>query len=66
MARSKGPLSDVAASIKRRGTKGVLRAKAQRQGKSVAEYCRTKRGGTTGRQCGMAKVFAKYRRGGRS
>ena len=68
--RKKKPLSEIAAGIKRRGTKGALRNIAKRMGLikgdetlSAADLdALARRGGTkTKRRVALARTFAKHR-----
>ena len=68
--RKKKPLSEIAAGIKRRGTKGALRATALRMGLikgdealSAADLDKLARRGSTKtkRRVALARTFAKHR-----
>jgi hypothetical protein len=58
-------MQSVSESIKKRGTGGALTAQAAREGKTPAEFCRTKREGVTAKRCALSKTFAKANRGRR-
>lgn len=55
------PLSQVAKRIK----KGSLTAQAAREGKTPAEFCRTKHTEKAAKRCALMKTFGKYRPGKR-
>ena len=61
---SKGPLSDVAKKIKKRGTEGVFARKAHKQGMSTSAYAQKEKhaSGKTGNQARLALTFAAHRK----
>ena len=59
------PLTEAAESIKRRGTKGVFKAAAQRAGMSTRAYAEAKKhaSGKTGRRARLALAFMHSKHG---
>lgn len=59
-----GPLTRIAASIKRRGTKGVFSREAKEHGESTREYAEQEKHakGKLGRRARLALTFMKARK----